>query len=119
MSKASQVHNEIMNIQGAGHGSLDYKIGHRDARHVAAEIAMQAVAKLEAEKPQWIPVSERLPKYERRVPILYKYKDMPRLIMFIGEYSPFEDRWRNTELHDIEILYWLDDVPQPPKGGES
>ena len=47
MSKASQVHNEIMNIQVNGHERLYYKIGHRDARHAAAEIAMQTVAKLE------------------------------------------------------------------------
>jgi hypothetical protein len=62
---------------------------------------------------QWISVGERLPGNERRVLILYRYKDSVKLTPFIGEYNPFEGYWRNM-LNDVSIEYWAE-IPEPPK----
>lgn len=52
------LHNEIMNIQcdsndectykyGQEHHHTSYKLGHRDARHAAAELSLKAEARIE------------------------------------------------------------------------
>ena len=43
----STLHAQIMNLPATGKpsgGSIAYKLGHRDARHAAAELALQADA---------------------------------------------------------------------------
>ncbi len=49
-------HGRIMNIRDGtdGAASIEYKRGHRDARHAAAEIALEADARIaEIEKHIW------------------------------------------------------------------
>lgn len=40
------LHSEIMNIQGK-YDQFEYKIGHRDARHAAAELSLKYEALIE------------------------------------------------------------------------
>ena len=45
------LHGRIMNLPATGEpagGSMAYKLGHRDARHAAAELALKADACIEA-----------------------------------------------------------------------
>ncbi len=62
---------------------------------------------------EWISVKDKLPEDERRVAILYRYKENPRLIPFIAEYSPFDEQWRNS-LKNITITHWMA-FPDPPE----
>jgi len=62
---------------------------------------------------EWISVEDRLPDNERRVAIVYKYKDSNIVKTYIGEYNPFEKRWINT-LDDITITHWMP-LPKPPE----
>ena len=43
----SDYHARIMNIPAYGDAPFEYKEGHRDARHAAAEIALEAEAEVE------------------------------------------------------------------------
>jgi ribosomal protein S13 len=45
------LHNEIMNIECKKHHGINYRLGHKDARHAAAELALNL-------NPQQKPLSD-------------------------------------------------------------
>jgi hypothetical protein len=42
-ARVEELHGQIMHINSGDNRSIDYKIGHRDARHAAAELAAAAL----------------------------------------------------------------------------
>lgn len=77
--KTDELHSAIMNLPckvptiEASNGKHDliwasgYKLGHRDARHAAAELVCAAIPQAVSAEPQWLPVSGRMPEKDVEV----------------------------------------------------
>ena len=104
------LHDEIMNLQGASQ-NIQYKIGHRDARHSAAELSInmevmsdeqtEEIARLTAELAR---VKERAAMYD----VVRKLQPLEFTNMFVSNIKGF------GRFDDLVRAEMLAAAPKPP-----